>query len=158
MFKRIFVAGIHGVGKTTYCNNLENRLNIKAYSSSDLIYNFRSKSTKNKKVEDVKKNQDILIESIRDIGIDHFILDGHFILINKYNNFSNVPTSTFEKLNLDKIIILIGDICKIQKRLQNRDNKKYDYYFLEKMQIMEVNRAEEISEKLNIPLEKIKVN
>ena len=61
----IFIAGIHGVGKTTLCNIVKEKLNINTFSSSALIQKVnKQKSFINKHADDVKENQDILLQAI----------------------------------------------------------------------------------------------
>ena len=40
----IFVSGIHGVGKTFFCNRLKEQLGIATYSASKLIAEKRSRN------------------------------------------------------------------------------------------------------------------
>ena len=64
--KIIFVGGIHGVGKTTLCRKISEKLLLKHFSASDLISNLKSENiAKDKKVSDVNENQNILLESIK---------------------------------------------------------------------------------------------
>ncbi|MNP58747.1 hypothetical protein D3C76_1536900 [compost metagenome] len=53
----IFVAGIHGVGKTSWCNERSAHAVITYYSASTLIAQERNESfTTDKKVDQVEEN------------------------------------------------------------------------------------------------------
>lgn len=45
----IFISGIHGVGKTYFCNIVKNELGFEAYSSSQLISQEKGKDFSNNK-------------------------------------------------------------------------------------------------------------
>jgi len=149
----IFIAGIHGVGKTYYCNSLNN--GIKNYSASDLIREY--KEINDKIVKNVGENQNYLLEAISNLSEEKIYLDGHFCLINSKNEVEKVPLDTFKALNIKKIIILYSNPVLIAQRLEKRDNKKYSIEMLEKFQEKELNYGEEIANILNVPFEKIKV-
>ncbi len=149
----IFVAGIHGVGKTYYCNSLND--GIKNYSASDLIRNY--KAIEQKTVINVEENQNYLLNALLKLKDKKIYLDGHFCLLGEKNIIQKVPLDVFKEINIIKIILLYSEPDKIYKRLKNRDNKEYSLKLLEKFQNKEIEYGEEIACKLNIPLIKIKV-
>ena len=54
----IFVSGIHGVGKTFFCDRVKEKLGIATYSASKLIAEKRSRNfSADKIVEDIDENQ-----------------------------------------------------------------------------------------------------
>lgn len=64
----IFVCGVHGVGKTTFCQRLAKTLNIPHFSASALIrekasYAVSEKSG-DKQVKDIDANQVILLDNV----------------------------------------------------------------------------------------------
>lgn len=150
----IFIGGIHGVGKTYFCNNIVNKFNLKAYSASELISRIKGEQfNKLKRVENINKNQDILIEAI-DHLVDKnnfFFLDGHFCLLNKEGRITRVPVRTFENLSPKAIIVLIESVEKIIDRLYKRDNIQYDKEVIELFQGEELVYSLDISGKLQIP-------
>lgn len=151
----IFVGGVHGVGKTTICNNIKGYLGIKNYSSSELIRRYNSSIlNEDKQVNNINKNQDILLEAI-DKYINEsetIMLDGHFALINKSNIIELVPIETFKGLNLLGILLITDDPVNIVKRLEQRDNKKYDVNFITEFQNKEIEWARKVSIDLDIEL------
>ncbi|MBY6825656.1 ATP-binding protein, partial [Clostridium botulinum] len=141
----IFVGGIHGVGKTTLCNHMSKKIKLENYSSSDLIKNLNSKRIRtDKKVDDIDKNQNVLIRAVREYLLDSkkdYILDGHFCLINNENDIEEIPIETFRKLNLKVIIVITDNPKNIMKKLQFRDDKKYSLDFIDFFQKKEVEYA-----------------
>lgn len=149
----IFIAGIHGVGKTYYCNSLND--GIKSYSASDLIREY--KEINDKIVKNIGENQNYLLEAISCLNEEKIYLDGHFCLINSKKEIEEIPLDIFKALNIKKIILLYSNPVLIAQRLEKRDNKKYSIEMLEKFQEKELNYGEEIANILNVPFEKIKV-
>lgn len=144
----IFIAGIHGVGKTYYCNSLND--GIKNYSASDLIREY--KEINSKIVKNIGENQNYLLEAISNLDEDKIYLDGHFCLINFKNEIEKVPIDTFRTLNIKKIIILYSNPILIAQRLEKRDHKKYPVEMLEKFQEEELNYGKKIANMLNLSL------
>lgn len=151
----IFVSGVHGVGKTTICNEIKKKENIEAYSSSELIRKYSNEILDAKKeVNDVSKNQNILIESIK-INVDReniVLLDGHFVLLKNDHSFENVPLDTFKNINLAGVIMIVEEAEVISQRLRNRDSKNYDIEVIDRFQNLELQRAKEVCEELNIDI------
>lgn len=149
----IFIAGIHGVGKTTLCHSISKELEINAYSSSDLIRKFKNIDDNEKIVESINSNQDILLESIK-LNINEekdYILDGHFILMDKDYSFKEVPLKTFIDIRLKYIVILYEDIDIIVKRLNDRDGSNYRKEFIEEFQRKEIDRGKEVAQSIGKP-------
>ncbi|MNW40226.1 hypothetical protein D3C74_173340 [compost metagenome] len=150
----IFVAGIHGVGKTSWCNERSAHAGITYYSASTLIAQERNESfTTDKKVDQVEENQLLLLSAVRRIrGSQRFLLDGHFCLVNKGNAIERVPYQTFADLNPTGVILLKDDVHSIHNRLGARDAKHYDLSFLEKFQNAEIEYAQYVSGILHCPV------
>ncbi|MEW8974415.1 MAG: ATP-binding protein [Tissierellaceae bacterium] len=154
----IFVSGIHGVGKTTLCNTISEQIGINSYSSSNLIREFKELSSNKKTVDNVNKNQDILLESIR-LNIEEereYILDGHFILIDENYELKELPLSTFRDMNIKAIIILYEDVDIILERLSSRDEVSYTKDFIEDFQRKEIERGIEVAKILDKPYKVLK--
>lgn len=153
----VFVGGIHGVGKTTFCQALAKIMEINHYSASELIKRYNSELTfEDKKIKDVQKNQNALIASIEKfIEYDSFILDWHFTLLNQSNHIIDVPLDTFGKLNIKKILLLVLNPELILKRLNSRSQNKITFELIEPLQKKEIKQAEYISKILNVELIKL---
>lgn len=116
----IFLGGIHGVGKGYFSKILEKELEIKAFSSSELIKN---QNKLDKRVKDIKGNQNkllIQVDSLKEM-YDNFILDGHFCLIDDKGNFSEIPKETFIGLNPQIVVLMEEDPVTIVERRKSRD-------------------------------------
>ena len=60
----IFVCGIHGVGKTFFCEKLSKRTKLPMFSASRLILDNKEKNFKNKQVDNIDINEEVLIDQI----------------------------------------------------------------------------------------------
>lgn len=155
MKKSIFIAGVHGVGKSTFSSELKTKLNLPHYSASTLIKSFdKSLFFADKRVTDVEGNQDVLINSIiQNVTEDVFILDGHFTLMKENNSIENIPIKTFEQLHIIKSILLLEQPEVIYHRIENREKKiVLSIDEIRNMQQRELQQAKLICSNLSIPL------
>lgn len=152
----IFIAGIHGVGKSTFCENFEKlHPNLESFSASSLIKNYKSTAfTDSKQVPNIDANQDILINALesQEITKDLVLLDGHFCLFDSEFTPQEIPSEVFLKLNLNLIIVLTAPVELIIERMKNRDGKTHSVEQLSKLQDLEISAAKNTADKLNIPL------
>ncbi|MFY4767497.1 AAA family ATPase [Aliarcobacter butzleri] len=153
----IFIAGIHGVGKTFYTTLLtEKSKSFKRISASSLIKEDESITDENKKVKDIEHNQRVMIKNflkIREVSDLIFLFDGHFVLLNKDGNICDIGVEIFKPLSFNEIILFIDDVKDIYSRLKLRDsNNDLTVSQLSKMQDQEVLVAKNISKELDIPL------
>jgi len=155
MKSTIFIAGIHGVGKTTFSEDLKSKLNFPHYSASTLIKNFNaSLFFAEKRVTDVAGNQDVLVNSItQNVAEDFFILDGHFTLMKEDNTIEDIPSSIFERLHILKTILLLEQPSVIYQRIANRDKKIIlSIDEIDRMQKRELQHAKFVCTNHSIPL------
>lgn len=152
--KIIFVGGVHGVGKTTFCKAMASRFGIGHFSASDLIAIERQEEHRlDKQVENISKNQDVLVKAIN----KHFknndwnLLDGHFCLLSKDRQITKIQITTYEDINPGAIIILYEKPENIASRLRQRDNIKHNLSLLQSFQEQELSYAKYVSNKLDIP-------
>lgn len=90
----IFVGGVHGVGKTTLCDDLAAKFNIEHFSASTLIAREKEEEhLRSKRVDNIAKNQDHLVVAINKYfnSTSWYLLDGHFCLLNKDNKITQIP-------------------------------------------------------------------
>lgn len=154
MSKIIFIAGIHGVGKTFLCNQIISKFSLKTYSASKLIEELKKEEFKNnKKIKDINNNQQFLLEAINQIRKKEkvFILDGHFCLLNNKGEITRIQEETFFKISPNAILILHDTADNIIKRLKNRDNAVYDANLIKSFQKEELKYSLEIAEILQVP-------
>ena len=157
MTKRIiFIAGIHGVGKTFLCSKLSTDTGINHYSASELIKRTSKDQQADhteKRVANVDKNQDILIRTIEQYLCDEtvFLLDGHFCLLSKNSTAEPIPTEIFQQLSPVGILLMHSPIKTVIERLSNRDGKTYDPNTLSELQECELQHGRLIAQQLNTP-------
>lgn len=151
----VFIGGIHGVGKSTICLNICQKLNLEYLSASELLkWNDINDDIKNKKVEDIPYTQNRLITGLKNI-VNHekfYLLDGHYCLLNKDNEVENISINTFLMINPIAFCLILGDVLEIKNRLEVRDSKPYKYELLELLQDSELNYSKLLSKTLNTPL------
>lgn len=151
----IFVSGIHGVGKSYFCEMIKNRLGINSYSASQLITIRRNQGfSTDKLVPDINDNQSLLVAAINELRITErkFILDGHFCLLNSKGDITRIPADTYSALRPDRLILLTEKPEVILERRFKRDGIEADIMEIEAFQNAEKKYAEEIAEQLGIPL------
>lgn len=151
----IFVGGIHGVGKSTFCANLSKTIGYKTFSCSDLIRKYKEIDSKNKFATDINTNQNLLEKAIQDYLTNDtsYILDGHFCLLDNLGNIVTIAMETFEDLKITKIILLNTPVEIVYNNLKNRDNITYSKELLDKLSKAELHHCKNISNTFNIPLE-----
>lgn len=149
----IFIGGIHGVGKGMLCREVCNDLNLRHLSSSEVLKWEEIAEKENKLVKDFTLTQNRLITNLKQIVRENerYILDGHYCLLNKDNNPEKIDFETFRTLNPFAFIIVIDDVYEIKKRIENRDNRKYDFALLSKFQELEFEYSKEVAKQLNKP-------
>lgn len=151
----IFISGIHGVGKTYFCNMVKDQLNIKSYSASQLILEKKHSGFSNDKfIPDIDENQQYLLTAISDLRKSEtdFILDGHFCLLNGEGIVTRIPLETFTTLKPDAIILLTENPAIISERRKSRDNIDESIGEIEIFQNEEKKYAEEVSKLLGTKL------
>ena len=152
--KIIFVGGIHAVGKGTVCEKITQKFNFEHLSASQVLKWNEISDLKNKKVQDFGTTQDRLLNNLNKIIEPNktYLLDGHFTLLNSKGEPEKIDASTFVGIQPKTIILLTCEPKVIYERLKQRDNSNYKLDVLEKMQVMEIEHAKYISQKLDIPL------
>lgn len=152
----IFVSGIHGVGKTYFCNIVYQELGIKNYSASQLIAEKREKDfLKDKYVSDIRDNQLLLLNAINELrqADSEFILDGHLCLLNEDGAITRISMETYNLLKPDIMILLLENPKIIAERRFQRDGIRQDESTITVFQEAEKAYATDIADQLNIPLE-----
>ncbi len=151
----IFVSGIHGVGKTFFCNMVKKELGIKSFSASQLITEKRKKGFSNDKmVSDIDANQSLLLEALEELrdSEEEFILDGHFCLLNNQGEIIRIPLETYFLLKPNAIVLLTERAEIISKRRLKRDGIEQKISEIKAFQEAEKIYAQQIAEKLKIPI------
>jgi len=156
MFSNIaFIGGIHGVGKSTICQQICNEVKLEYLSASDLIkWKDINEDIQNKKVQNIPATQDRLVLGLTNIiqKDKSYLLDGHYCLLNNENEIINIPLDTFKRIKPISLNLILGDVGEIKSRLEKRDNKHYDQELLNRMQESELNYAKYLSKTLGVTL------
>lgn len=154
MRKIIFVAGIHGSGKSTFCNKLSSSMGFSTFSCSDLIRKYKKIELSNKLTNNISTNQDLLklaIESYLDPN-KSYILDGHFSLLDSNYNITEIPIETFINLGITEVILLNTSVDIVYNNLKNRDGNIYSKELLTKFSNAELSYCKYVTTALNLPL------
>ena len=155
--KYILLVGVHGVGKTTLLKNLKKDVQFVALSISDLIRQAGNKiQSTDKFTKNIANNQELWKEELANYSFnkdnDVVILDGHFTLLNHSKEIVELPFSTFDGLEISKIILKTEQPVVIRERLEKRDNQNWEKELIESFQNREQNRVLEFSRLKNIPV------
>ena len=150
----VFVAGVHGVGKSTLCGSLGETLGLMHLSAGDVIKSeIKAAQVASKRVKDVTGNQNALLNGLIRVDCTNtLILDGHFTLLDKDCCITNIEKSVFERINLIGVIVVEDKPEKIRERLMLRDSTDVDVSFIEEHQLCEIANGKNVCEELNIPM------
>ncbi|MBZ2021420.1 ATP-binding protein [Streptococcus sanguinis] len=154
--KYILLVGVHGVGKTTLLENLKKDVRLVALSISDLIRQAGNKiQSSDKFTKNIANNQELWKQELahypfKDNNV--VILDGHFTLLNHSREIVELPFSTFDGLEISKIILKIEQPAIIRERLEKRDNEHWEQNLIESFQDKEQNQVLEFSRLKDIPV------
>jgi adenylate kinase len=122
----VFVAGVHGVGKTYLCERFAAHSGIQHSSASTLIKEERQSANweSNKLVSDIDSNQAALTAAVKRITADSkkLLLDGHFVLKKADGTLAAVHDDTFKDLNLSAVLLIEATPETVRQRLLSRDS------------------------------------
>lgn len=152
----IFIAGVYGVGKSTLCSFLSEKLQIPAFSAGDLISAINGEQYgANKAVADKENNQVLLAECVRELNHKNgqIILAGHFCIFKVNNDIEVLPESVYSALDITRIILLESDIQTIMANLRRRDGKDYSEKSVSTLIEKERAQSERISKQLKCQLD-----
>ncbi len=158
--KTLFIAGVHGVGKSSMCEEFSKKYGAVHKTASQLIRlaekDAISKDTK--AVKNIARNQELLVNAVSQIrkSGDHLLLDGHFVLQNAEKQLTALPTKVFSELLIDAVIALHDEPKLIKTRINGRDGTSTTTKEITEFQSLELIRAEEVSKELGIPFVKVK--
>lgn len=152
----VFVAGIHGVGKTYLASRIPATSGLVHTSASKLIKEELSlpEWESGKIVADVDRNQLALAKAVarHNLSGTALLLDGHFVLLGKTGDFIRLGANVFETLNLSKVLLIEADPTIVAQRIQDRDGLGRDFNWLAAFMRQEREQAGAVCTELNIPL------
>ena len=151
----IFISGVHGSGKTYFCEKVREACGYPAYSASALI-SERKKSGFNpdKLIPDIDDNQHYLLSAISELNAVNptYLLDGHFCLLDANGDVTRIAKSTFTDLKPEALILVTENPEIIASRRYERDGVKHEVEDIRHFQDEETRYAEELSAILGVPL------
>ena len=143
----IFVSGVHGVGKSFFCNMVKNTIGIESYSASKLIEQKKNAAFS-------QDNQPYLLQAVNELkesGVN-FILDGHFCLLNSLGEITRISLDTFQALNPDAILLLMEKPDVIAARRKERDGIDVSVQSIHDFQQEECSYAKEVAANIGAKL------
>ncbi|MCS3841101.1 adenylate kinase [Pseudomonas sp. JAI111] len=151
-----FLAGVHGVGKTSLSSRLSDKLKIPTISAGALIQKNIKHSAwpSDKKTKEIPHNQLRLISAVQSyqLQVKDFILDGHFSLLNESGEIISIEVDVFDALKLSGIIFIEDEPREIAARLEARDKVSWDVDLITALQQSEKKVALQLRDTFNLPL------
>lgn len=153
-YRVVFVGGVHGVGKTTFCRNLAKELGGTHVSASSLI---GDPARVGRVVQSVEENQQLLVERLRSYECPSalLLLDGHFALSTNDGLVQRVPIWTFREIGPAALVLLTAPTETLHARLLARDRDAPTPGEIDALQREESATAELVASSLGIPLKTI---
>lgn len=152
----IFLAGVHGVGKSYLGTRIAKELGIGHYTASQLIRQEKGSATwgKEKVVGDIDDNQRALLQAVDRIRDSEttLLLDGHFVLRSIDGNIVCLGKEVFSGLRLSGAILLCDAPEIVAARLSLRDGLSVAIDSVVLLAAEEERHAREICSLLDIPL------
>lgn len=157
----IFVGGVHGVGKSTCCQQVAERTGLQWFTASDLIKaeERAAIAEESKVVSNAPANQELLIRSVRKRTKnrdERVMLDGHFTLIKAGGVIESIAVEVFSQLGLERIVVFEDDPLAICHRLRKRDGTEWSISMTGAHQDAEITRAHVVATNLGIPISILK--
>jgi adenylate kinase len=153
----VFVAGIHGVGKTYLCDQVSKDQTFTHASASRLIKEQLSLPdwSNDKKVADIDGNQRALIAAIKRYSDAKrpLLLDGHFLLRDSVGVLTKIPEDVFAALAFGGVILLEKDPEVIRQQLESRDGVCADFESVRAQLVAEREQAVAVCKSLGLSLE-----
>lgn len=158
----VFVGGVHGVGKTTCCSQVAQRLGCLHVTASEIIRRERvhAVGSTGKLVADVDANQQLLIRGFQSLraqaGPTSILLDGHFALRDRFGEIQPVFVDVFRCLCIDRIACIVDEPSAIAARLRQRDGIAAADPEIDQLQDAELRQARLVATALAVPFALLK--
>lgn len=152
----IFVAGVHGAGKTFATKPVCQKLGLVHATASQLIKEERGQATWSaaKMVSDVDQNQAALISAarrIRESGAT-LVMDGHFVLRRAPGAHERLPVDVFRALECSSILLIRSPVSVLLERLRARQDTSWSEAELAEFSMAEDTQGAEVAAALGITL------
>ena len=149
----IFLAGVHGVGKSSLCREVFEPAGFHCVSASSIIKKANGEVTTTKTVSNIDSNQQKLLS-----GLDHLkltqqrlIIDGHFAILNANKTIQCIDIDVFRQMAPDAIVVVKGDPQVTADRIESRDGNVWIAEFIAELQECELAHAKSVANEMNIP-------
>ena len=162
MQKTVFVAGVSGVGKTTFVRSLSGIVDFQHLTASEIIkdqkryFGAQAVSSEELRNADIGDNQRMLIDGFHRLKSPSkklIIIDGHTI-IESPAGLVEIEVPVFMGLGVDQFIFLMEQPQEIMKRRQQdlrRTRPAIEVSKIEELQKKSREVTEKISKKLGVP-------
>ena len=154
-----FVAGVHGVGKTSLCQNLAIHTHLPHHSCSQMIRERKQHQKALSKIvssEQIDSNQLALEDALYDLRFEKaMILDGGFSLLVEGQKPKPNPFDIFKSMSIETLFFLTCEPDVIVDRLLKRDGDYHSLNAVSSLQALETQRVYEYSEKFKVPVVEI---
>lgn len=152
----IFVAGVHGAGKTFATKPACQKLGLVHATASELIKEERGQATWNaaKLVSDVDQNQAALVSAarrIRETGAT-LVIDGHFVLRRAPGTHERLPVDVFRALDCSSFLLIRSPVPVLLERLCSRQDTSWTEDELAEFSTAEGAHGAEVAMALGISL------
>lgn len=152
----IFIAGIHGAGKTYLAKPAADRLGMHYATASQLIKEERGRATwgASKEVSEIDENQVALIAAVKRIKAtgQALVLDGHFVLFDSAGRITKIDEGVYRDLGCEAAVLLTCPPSVALARLAERDGRAWTVGELAQLASEEASQATLICASLAIPL------
>ncbi len=150
----VFVAGIHGVGKTFLGAPAAKQLGIRHVTASQLIREERGLQSwcADKRVSGVDENQAALISAANRLRSTNqkLLLDGHFVLRVTNGEFNEFDTQVFRDLQIGAVLLIEAELDTVIERLRIRGDASWTLSELRTLARREAAHARLVSSTLGI--------
>ena len=151
----IFLAGVHGVGKTYLGSPAAASLKLPYATASSLIRAELGAANWNeqKRVQDSYRNQEALISAVSKMRKSdrRLVLDGHFVLRDAVGKLAPLSVDVFRCLGIKGAILLEAPADVVFRRLAERAAPQ-SLESIEELALAELQHSAQVCRELEIPL------
>jgi adenylate kinase len=152
----IFLAGIHGVGKSYLGTPVAKNLGMDYFTASQLIREEKGRATwgVDKHVAEIDDNQLALIRAVarKRSEAQSILLDGHFVLRGQLGELIRLEKNVFAELKFSAVILLTENPQTVARRIEERDGVTTDHASITNLANEEYSHAHDVCGTLGVPL------
>ena len=152
----IFLAGVHGAGKTYLATRTAARFGLRHVTASQLIREElgRANWTQDRRVEDVGANQEALIAAVKRSldASEELLLDGHFVLRGPHGELVRLDLTVFSQLGISATVLVEAPHEVVSERLAQRAAPVVDLAHIQVLSVAEREHATRVCSALGVPI------